>query len=99
MPRKNPDPNQVFESLGHGYVLHRSWGSWYPMKKTKQGGLSFLNEPRHKHDGSKTSAMRIIAEHRASDRKQNPNSHTVIPSKFTAAKVRQVRGRIQILLP
>lgn len=27
------------------------------------------------------------------------NPHTVIPSKFTAAKVRQVRGRIQILLP
>ena len=27
------------------------------------------------------------------------NPHTVIPSKFTTAKVRQVRGRIQILLP
>lgn len=30
---------------------------------------------------------------------QARNPHTVIPSKFTTAKVRQVRGQIQILLP
>ncbi len=47
---------------GNVYLMKR-YDDWYPMRKTPQGGLAFLNGPGDRHDGSKASALRIAKEH------------------------------------
>src|SRR5262245_45341074 len=64
MPR-NPDPNFTTEHVAGDGWLMRSWDSWYPMRKTPQGGLAYLNQPHHKHDGTKERARQIVDEYLA----------------------------------
>ena len=72
--RSNPGPDDfATEHVSGSVYLMRRYGDWFPMRKTPQGGLAFLNEPGDKHDGTKASAMRIARERLRKRRKgENP---------------------------
>lgn len=53
---------------GDIYLMKR-YDDWYPMRKTPQGNLAFLNGPGDNHDGTKASALRIA---RAKGKLSNP---------------------------
>lgn len=89
--RGNPsgDDFKTERVSGNVYLMKR-YDDWYPMRKTPQGGLAFLNGPGDHHDGSKASALRIAKEHLG---RSNPPSGWK-PCK--AVKIERKGGRVVV---
>ena len=53
------DNNFETELVSGDVWIMRRYDQWYPMLKTPQGNLAFLNGPYDHHDGSRESSLAI----------------------------------------
>ena len=53
------DKNFETELVSGDVWIMRRYDAWYPMLKTPQGTLAFLNGPYDHHDGSRESSLAI----------------------------------------